>query len=46
VMIGFSVMVIRCDGGTDLDGVSGAHVMDSTTIVFKKSRTMEKWLCL
>jgi hypothetical protein len=36
VMIGFSVMVIRCDGVTDLDGVSGAHVMDSTTIVFKK----------
>jgi hypothetical protein len=38
VMIGFSVMVIRCDGVTDLGGggVSRAHVIDSTTIVFKK----------
>ena len=38
MMIGFSVMVIRCDGVTDLGGggVSRAHVIDSTTIVFKK----------
>jgi hypothetical protein len=36
VMIGFSVMVIRCYGVTDLGGVLHTHVIDSTTIVFKK----------
>ena len=45
VMNGFDVMVIRCDGVTDLGGVSRTHVIDSTTIVLKKSRTMKKWLC-
>ena len=35
-MNGYNVMVIRCDGVTDLGGVSHTHVIDSTTIVFKK----------
>jgi hypothetical protein len=35
-MNGFDVMVIRCDCVTDLGGVSRTHVIDSTTIVFKK----------
>ena len=35
-MNGFDVMVVRCDSVTDLGGVSRTHVIDSTTIVFKK----------
>jgi hypothetical protein len=35
-MNGFSVMVVRCDGVTDVGGVSRTHVIDSTTIVLKK----------
>ena len=36
VMNGVDVSIIRCDCVTDLGGVSRTHVIDSTTIVFKK----------
>jgi hypothetical protein len=45
VITGFTVMVIRCGGVADIGAVSRTHVIDSTTIVLKKSRTMKKWLC-
>ena len=36
VMNGVDVSIISCDCVTDLGGVSRTHVIDSTTIVFKK----------
>ena len=33
---GVDITVVGCHGVTDLGGVSRTHVIDSTTIVFKK----------
>jgi hypothetical protein len=41
-MNGVDVSVIRCDGVTDLGGVSRTHGIDSTTIVLKKVTYHEK----
>ena len=46
MITGFSIVVIRCGGVADIGGVSRAHMIFNTPILWKKkSRTIEKWLC-
>jgi hypothetical protein len=44
-MNGVDVTIVEYVCVADIGGVSHAHMIFNTTILWKKSRTMEKWLC-
>jgi hypothetical protein len=46
VMNGVDISIISCGCVTDLGGVSRTHVIDSTTIVFKKNHVPWKSGCV